>query len=618
MNPVVALPAAGVAVLIGLLVLRAHQPRIGWLLVAHGICFGMMLTLRGESAHGLGLVVDQLAAGTWVFLFLWLVLIAYVLPDGHTGSRFWRRWVRLGLLGVVGFLVGAAGDAPSFRDAHHGTDPPLPWLPAPVSGLLGVIGLLLTVLLFVGSVVAVRARLGRASGEIRVQLLWLVWGATSLPTALVLAWIGHFVFDDSPVIVDFALVLAAVGLPVTIGVAILRHRLFDIQVVLSRTLTYGALVLAVVTLYALLLFGADRLLGDSAAGGLLAVGIVAVAVHPAYALLRGRIERWVYGYRSDPAAALRRLGASVESADPVHLIDTISVSVAEALNADRAWVEDHGAQASNDPRAIRVPLVHRGDCIGDLAVEVPAGRTPSAADTALLHDLASQAAVTVRAAQLAGEVHASRLRIVTAREEERRRLRRDLHDGVGPSLAAILLKLRAAQSRTDEGERNALLAEIRDETKAAITEIRRAVDDLRPPAIDEVGLIGAIRQRAAALSTEGLEYRVCGPAGLPALPAAVEVAAFRIVCEAMANVAKHSGASRCSVELELDGTLGLTVSDNGRGNAQPTGSGVGWPSMKERAAELGGACTIGARAEGGLVVRAVLPLHQSAGVAALG
>ena len=117
----------------------------------------------------------------------------------------------------------------------------------------------------------------------------------------------------------------------------------------------------------------------------------------------------------------------------------------------------------------------------------------------------------MRAAQLAGELQASRSRIVTAREEERKRLRRDLHDGVGPSLAAILLKLEAAQSRRRGIERNALLTEIRDETKAAITEVRRVVDDLRPPAIDEVGLLGAIRQRAASLSTDRLVVEVNGP-----------------------------------------------------------------------------------------------------------
>lgn len=199
------------------------------------------------------------------------------------------------------------------------------------------------------------------------------------------------------------------------------------------------------------------------------------------------------------------------------------VTVADALRVDRVWVDANGAPPSAAPRTVRAVLVHQGERIGDLVVQVPAGRNLSAADTALLHDLARQAAVTVRASQLATELQASRSRIVTAREEERKRLRRDLHDGVGPSLAAIVLKLDAAQFRRDEVKRNALLAEIRDETRSAIAEVRRLVDDLRPPATDEVGLIGAIRQRAAALSTDGLGFRVDAPDILRPLPAAVEV-----------------------------------------------------------------------------------------------
>jgi two-component system NarL family sensor kinase len=618
MNLVVALGAAAVSVIVGLLVLlRAAQRRIGCLLIAHGVCFGALLIGPGNSTSHAGMVVDQLGAGLWVFLFFSLVLIAYLVPDGHTLSPGWRRFMLLGLAGVAAFLVGSAGDANGFRGAHGGADPPVAWLPVPVSGVLGLVGLLLTVMLFFGAVFAVRARLRRSSGDARLQLLWLVWGATSLPLALMLAWIGHFALDDDPVVVNLALALAGVALPATIGIAILRYRLFDIQLVLSRTLTYGVLVGAVVGLYALLLFGAKRLLGDSTAGGVLAVALVAVAVQPAYSVLRRRIERWVYGYRADPAAALRRLGASLESADPLQVVEAITSSVADALKVDRVWVSPPGDEASPDPTVIRVSLIHRGELVGDLAVQVPTGRRLSAADTALLDDHARYASVTIRAAQLAGELQASRLRIVSAREEERKRLRRELHDGVGPSLAAILLKLEAARSRDDVTERNALLAEIRDETKAAITEVRRAVDELRPPAIDEVGLPGAIRQRAASLSTDLLAFRVESPQTLPTIPAAVEVAAFRIASEAMTNVAKHSGASRCSVSLEFDQALQLTVSDNGRGSGRFNRSGVGWTSMTERAAELGGSCTISSRGEGGLVVRAVLPLREDVGIEVL-
>jgi two-component system NarL family sensor kinase len=213
----------------------------------------------------------------------------------------------------------------------------------------------------------------------------------------------------------------------------------------------------------------------------------------------------------------------------------------------------------------------------------------------------------------------SRSRIITGREEERRRLRRDLHDGVGPSLAAIVLKLNAAQSRTDPRERDSLIAETRDEVKEAISEVRRLVDDLRPPAIDEVGILDAIRQRADALSG-AVAFEVTGSDSLAGrraqLPAAVEVAAFRIASEAMTNVVRHSYATRCLVRVELNGAFQLTVSDNGRGTERPTARGVGWTSMRERAAELGGSCTITSQPSGGLIVRAVLPVAEDEAIEA--
>lgn len=335
MNPAVALGVAAVSVLAGLLVLRAGQRRIGWLLVAHGVCFGALFLTSGTSTSQSGMVLDQVAAGTWVFIFLWLVLVAYLLPDGHSLSPGWRRRMLIGLVGVAAFLVGSAGDADGFRETHGGTDPPLALVPVPGFTILGSAGLALTVFLFFGAMFAVRARLRRSSGDARLQLLWLVWGATSLPLALVLAWVGHFALDDDALVIAVALALAGVALPVTIGIAILRYRLFDIQLVLSRTVTYGVLVTAELSLYALLLFGVERLLDSSTAGGVLAVSLIAVAAQPAYSILRRRIERWVYGYRADPAAALRRLGASLESTDPLRVVDTITASVADALKVHR-------------------------------------------------------------------------------------------------------------------------------------------------------------------------------------------------------------------------------------------------------------------------------------------
>ncbi|UAC01138.1 sensor histidine kinase [Dactylosporangium vinaceum] len=501
------------------------------------------------------------------------------------------------------FMVGAAGDRQGFEDGHGGAAPPVPWLPEPVSAGLGVLGLLLVVALCFGSPVAVRRRLRRARGAQRLQLLWLVWGTLTVPVALLTGWVNHFLVPAVPLF-PVALGLVAVGLPVTVGIAILRHRLFDIELVLSRTLTYLLLVAAVAVVYALLLLGAARLTGHDTLGGLLAVGVVAVTVHPAYSYLRRHIERWVYGLRCDPRAAIRLLADRADAADPNGLVAAVAEAVAAALRVDRVRIE---RSVAPDDGALCEPMVHRGERIGYLAVDLSAGRQFARADLDLVEDLARYAAVVVRAGQLNDELRESRSRIVAAREEERRRLRRDLHDGVGPSLAAVVLKLNATQSRPDPAQRNALIAETRDEVKAAIAEVRRLVDDLRPPAIDEVGLLGAVRQRAAALTGE-VTFEVTGPPVLPSLPAAVEAAAFRIASEAMTNVVRHAGATRCRIAVEVGGAFELTVADNGHGIGPGATGGVGWTSMRERAAELGGSCTITSRPEGGLIVRAVLPL----------
>ena len=608
MDTLIALIAAAVPVAVGALVLiRSDQRRIGGLLVAHGLCIGMFLGLTDQpSTSRPGMVADQLMAGTWTLLFLWLVLIAYLLPDGRAASPRQRTWIWLGLVGNVTFWIGAAGDPSLFEPGPL----PVPWLPSVVSVSVGVVGLIWVVAFFFGSVVSVLLRLRRATGDDRLRLLWFLFGALSVPVALLLNWASYFLLDDPSPVAPFVGALVMCALPLAIGIAIVRTRLFDIELVLSRTLTYGVLTLLVLGAYAGLLALTGVVFGNSTPGGMVAVAVVAVAAAPTQRWLRNRIERWVYGYRSEPQRAVRMMSERAEEADPLALLQAITDTVTETLMVQRTWIEQRGPQTAT-PNVLRAPLVHQGMPLGSLAVEVPPGRSFSAADTQLLRDLARQAAVLVRAGQLTADLQASRSRIVAAREEERKRLRRDLHDGVGPSLAAMVLKLNAAATLTDGTARNALLAEIREEVKDAIAEIRRVVDDLRPPAIDEVGLVSALRQRAAAMSTESLEYAVTGPDELPPVPAAVEVAAFRIASEAMTNVAKHSGARRCSVALVIDGTLEVTVTDNGRGTTRPIGHGVGWVSMTDRAAELGGSCTISSRVEGGLVVRAVLPLEEA-------
>jgi signal transduction histidine kinase len=222
--------------------------------------------------------------------------------------------------------------------------------------------------------------------------------------------------------------------------------------------------------------------------------------------------------------------------------------------------------------------------------------------------------VAVHAVRLTADLQRSRERLVTAREEERRRLRRDLHDGLGPTLATQTLKLEAARDLIDSHPARAadLLSDLIAESQTAIAEIRRLVYALRPPALDELGLVGAIREQAAQYQHGGgssaLQIVVDVPESLPPLPAAVEVAAYRIVLEALNNVAKYAQARSCVISLGVANGLHVDIRDDGRGLPPNRRAGVGLNSMRERAAELGGQCALGPAPDGGTSVVAWLPL----------
>lgn len=233
------------------------------------------------------------------------------------------------------------------------------------------------------------------------------------------------------------------------------------------------------------------------------------------------------------------------------------------------------------------------------------------ADRRVLELLAAPLAVALQATALSAQLQRSRERIVAAREEERRRLRRDLHDGLGPVLTGVGFQADAARNliRSDPDRAVEVLRRLRRETSAAISDVRRLVDDLRPPALDELGLVGALRERAEQLSDgSGLVVALRAPDVLPSLPAAVEVAAFRIATEALTNAVRHAGASSIEVGISLADGLRVEVRDDGRTGSGTWRPGVGLRSMSERAAELGGSYRAGPAQDGGRVV-ATLPLE---------
>jgi signal transduction histidine kinase len=432
-------------------------------------------------------------------------------------------------------------------------------------------------------------------------------------------------------------------LPITIAIAILRYRLWDIDIILNRTLVYGALTASVIGIYVLVV----GVLGTTIQGrgnlliSILATGLVAVLVQPLRDRLQRGVNRMMYGERDDPVTVLSRLGQRLEGTlAPDAVLPSLVETVAQTLKLPYVAIETMtdnclDSQPTTDsspislsspiiaygnpqPDIIRLPLIYQSETIGQLVVAPRApGEALSPMDRHLLENIAHQAGMAVHAVSLTVDLQRSRQQLVTAREEERRRLRRDLHDGLGPNLASQGLKLAAVKQLLDNSPASAapLLDQVMAQNQSTVDEVRRLVYGLRPPALDELGLVAAIRDHVAGMDGKStLQIEVTQPdGGLPLLSAAVEVAAYRIVLEALTNVIRHAQAQRCMIRFSLDQkdsrqTLQIEIQDDGIGLPSTRHTGVGTRSMRERAEELGGTCVIESVAGGGTRIHAQLPL----------
>ncbi len=622
---VVAIPAA-----MGWVIQRARPGNvIGWLLLAHAtlLTLSASIDIYAETSivdHDGSLPGTALAAyasaASWPVWFAGLTAIAFVFPDGRLPSARWRRFAWGAVVAFAGFFAIALFDHERLDGDSARFSNPLPELPAAVMSLRFPLSLGILFSL-IGAALAIRTRLKRAVGTERLQVLWLAYAALALPGALLVCWFDAWLNAGEIGGLTLAgVVTMAAVVPLAIGIGILRYRLFDIELALNRTLVYGTLSICVAGLYVGVLTAASAAIGNRGAAGLLAAGLIAVVIQPLHARLQRRVDRVVYGDRTQPYAALQRLtGKLQETLAPAEVVRTVVESVAEALRLPYVAVE---LERDGAPHAIvahgtrgrgaieRRQLSYRGEPEGTLAVEVPAGSQLVPADSQLLDDLVRHAGVAVQSVRLMEDVQRSRRELVTAREEERRRLRRDLHDGIGPTLAAMSLRLEVLRDHVGEPA-----AEIVDtlsrEVQEAIADIRRVVYALRPPVLDEYGLLPALTEQATRLTTSGSAVEVHGPDPMPPLPAAVEVAAYRIALEAMTNAQRHGGGQRCTVTIALNGGLVVSVADDGAGFAPGARRGVGLTSMHERAAELGGTLAVSSAPATGTTVRATLPMGSS-------
>jgi signal transduction histidine kinase len=417
-------------------------------------------------------------------------------------------------------------------------------------------------------------------------------------------------------------------IPLGVGIAILHYRLWDIDVLINRTLVYGTLSAGIVGVYVLIVGGFGTLLEAQGSPllSLVAAALVAILFQPLRSLLQRVINRLMYGERDDPYRVLSRLGQRLEATvAPEAILPTIVETVAQALKlpyaeiALRAEGELVIAASYGTPQGeeLHLPLAYQQEQVGELILAPRApGEAFSHADRRLFEDLARQVDIAVHAVRLTADLkrltrdlQQARERLVSAREEERRRLRRDLHDGLGPQLSSQMLLLTSAQMllRQDPDEAEAILGSAMTQAQEAIADIRRLVYALRPPALDDLGLVAAIAEQLEQKRASGILFSLRAPQPLTPLPAAVEVACYRIVQEALTNVVRHASARTCIVRLACEKRLTIEVIDDGQGLPPAYRSGVGLTSMRERAEELGGSFLIEPGAKGGTRVYADLP-----------
>ncbi|WP_028551950.1 sensor histidine kinase [Paenibacillus sp. UNC451MF] len=487
----------------------------------------------------------------------------------------------------------------------------------------------------------------------RQQTKWVVYG-------LAVGMIGFvgmsILFDPSMndgsamtyVYLNALLNLSLLAIPFTLTMAILRHRLWDIDPLVNRTLVYGALSLCVAAIYILSVYYLSQLFEtkDNLFISLASTAVVAAAFAPLKERLQRLVNRMMKGRHDDPYAVLLELGSQlVQPLAPEAMLEVLASTVKESLRLPYAGIalgvggQDALVASAGVPiHEVRpFPIIHRGEQLGMLYLSCRSpGEAFSSEDNKFLDVLLHQAGpivenvnMTLGMKLLAKDLQESREKLVLAREEERRQIRKNLHDDLAPRLAALALNVATAEKYVVKKPDIAIemLGDLRRVIRATVDEIRTLVHDLRPPSLDELGLISAIQERVSELNkparlladelgTIPIHIHLLEPPPLPDLPAAVEVAAYRIVTESLVNVIKHSQATDCTIRLHISENkqLVIEVTDNGTGlppsyaQQLPGKGGIGLHSLRERAAELGGQCSIERLQQGGTRVLAILPI----------
>lgn len=608
--------------------LKRGQDLMGMLgalvLVTFGITFPSIMTVSAEHNQTLLIINNVMTFIGWTSLCIFFLLF----PTGRFAPK-WMVWMLIpfGIFFILGFFEN-------------------------VPMIITFLRLLFVFCLLMFSQIY---RYRNVSTQIqRQQTKWVVYGfIVAISGFLALVFIPLLfnpnIFQEGSTLFFFifntTVYLFLLLIPVTLTFALLRRRLWDIDPLLNRTLVYAIMSVIVIMIYVVIVWYLSNMFktNDNLIISIIATSVVAVSFSPIKEKVQQYIVRKMYGEQGNPFFVLALLGKKIqESRSPEQVLDQIVRTIREVLRLPYASIQllqdkDNVilTQYGESPEEVHhLPITYRGTKLGYLIV---APRSPGEAFTSsderlwevliqqlgpLLQDLKA----TIDLKTLNQDLQVSRERLVLAREEERHYLRRNLHDDLAPRLAALAYTAAAAEDLvdTDPYTVKTLLAEHQKMILGTVDDIRRLVYDLRPPTIDEYGIIEALRLRVEEIITsikkskgrdeeKEIQFIFNAPTFLPTLPAAVEVAIYRIISESVVNVVRHSGATNCSVSIIVNNNkLELEIIDNGIGYTKKqrvsTMGGLGVQSMTERAEELGGKLTIEHRTEGGTRVAALVPL----------
>jgi signal transduction histidine kinase len=612
---------------------------IGWIFCAVGLFQALNVFSTEYATYTLltepGSLPFGRAAGVAAFvswmpsLGLLTTFLLLLFPHGRLPSPRWRWAARLAGTGITLVLIGAAGGALTVPVRSLVVEETVTF---PTWGLgLAAVGGGMVLVAAIASVTSLVMRFRRSRGEERQQLKWVVYAGVFAFLIIAIQFLPVTVPSWLEPIVGLALLT----IPVASGIAILKYRLYDIDVVINKAVVYGLLAVFVSLVYVGIVVGIGALVGSR--GNLLlsivATALIALAFQPVRERARHLANRVVYGKRASPYEVLSRfsqgMGGTYSAEDALPQMARIMgegtgaaraeiwLRVGGELRLEAVWpdptrgrtIQIAGGELPHIPGAARAfPVEHQGELLGAVAISMPRGEAVTPATEKLLQDVASQAGLVLRNVRLIEELRASRQRLVTAQDQERRRLERNIHDGAQQQLVALSVKLRLAETmaRKDADQGAELVAEARLETQDALDNLRDLARGIYPPLLADQGLAAALESQARK-STVPVQVK---PNGVGRYPQEAEAAAYFCVLEALQNIAKYAQASRVTVRLRSeDGHLVFAVEDDGRGfdiEAVPRGSGL--QNMADRLEALGGRIDIHSEPGAGTTVTGRIPV----------